>query len=292
MPHASRFTLHTFNLREKNMLRLIIKDITSSIHELKVQLIGLTMVVLASVITTISLFDYQAKMDAYQVAQAANRNALRKNAVYGTMRPKAIRPPEPLSILCEGINPYVGNTVDFDLLNIPYEAGNLPNNNPYTANFIKMDFSKILMWLLSIIALFVSYDAVSKEREQGTLKLILSGQLSRVQFFLSKYASCAITTLLFLVLTFLIVLCMLFVAPWVEVTLHVFLRILILFFVSCLYALIWIGIGISISIVTNSSSTSLMLSLAAWVVLMLVIPTAKRRTVGSTHFVNETQRVE
>ena len=72
------------------MLRLIIKDITSSIHELKVQLIGLTMVVLASVITTISLFDYQAKMDAYQVAQAANRNALRKNAVYGTMRPKAL----------------------------------------------------------------------------------------------------------------------------------------------------------------------------------------------------------
>ena len=70
--------------------------------------------------------------------------------------------------------------------NIPEISAAAAKGNPYLSIFPLFDASLIFKIVISILALLIAYDVVSGEREQGTLKLIVSGTISRSQILVGK----------------------------------------------------------------------------------------------------------
>ncbi len=274
------------------MISIIIKkELFSHLQETRIQILTVTMLALTLIVTLLGIFQYKGQVERYQVDQRANMESIRNNLVYGTVKPKSIRQPESLSILCKGVDADFGNMVTFDLLNIPYEAEKAPGSNPYSSEFINLDVAKILIWLLSLIGLLISFDLISREKEEGTLKLILSNRVSRVRFLWSKFLSATISMIIILISVFLLILVIFLITPWITITASVLMSLFEFFIASLLYVLLWIALGMLISLIAGNSSTSLITSLAAWVIWMIVLPAAIKMIVGPTHFNQEKKQV-
>src|SRR5690606_17708339 len=125
--------------------------------------------------------------------------------------------------------------------------------------------------VLSLMAIVFTYDAISGEREQGTLKLIFSNGVSKSSYLLAK----AIGTLLALVVPLLIpiLLSLLMVQlSGVVLTGEHWMRLAILFGASLLYFVSFICVGLFVSSVTRHANVSFLVLLMVWIVSVLVVP--------------------
>ena len=134
------------------------------------------------------------------------------------------------------------------------------------------DLTFIVQFLFSFFAIILTFNAVSAEKENGTLRLIYSNSFKSAHFILAKYVSAFITICLPLLLGLilsLILLAVFSVIPFHSSLVFIFISFLVL---SLLYLSIFILIGILCSIIGHSSKTSLVISLLAWIFLVIIIP--------------------
>lgn len=134
------------------------------------------------------------------------------------------------------------------------------------------DLTFIVQFLLSFFAIVLTFNAVSAEKENGTLRLVFSNSFKSAHFILAKYVSAFITICLPLLLGLilsLILLAALSMTPFYSSLVLNFLSFLI---ISLLYLSIFILIGILCSIIGHSSKMSLVLSLLSWIFLVIIIP--------------------
>jgi ABC-type transport system involved in multi-copper enzyme maturation permease subunit len=146
------------------------------------------------------------------------------------------------------------------------------NNDPLPVMFPLIDLVFVVTILLSLAALVFSYDAVSGEREDGTLKLALANGVPRSTVLAGKFAGGAIV----LFVPFLIALSL----GLIYVLLHPRIgwsavdggALGLLLAGSAVYTMVFYGLGFLISARHASSASSIMTSLVVWVVLVLVVP--------------------
>ncbi len=229
-------------------------------------------VVLMAVFTFILLKDYQQRLEYYNQAVADDAAELRKARVYKNIRPIIYRRPEVLSIFSEGLEKRLGNSVTIDLENVPEIKSKYLEKNPLLVIFPTLDISLIFEIMLSILALMIAYDTVSGEREQGTLKLILSGTTSRHQILIGKLWAGMITLVIPITIAFMVVLLILCLPPSVKLKDSDWAAITMMYVVSSIYISAIYNFGIFISCSTKKSATSLMFVLLFWIILALLIP--------------------
>ncbi|MFB0554319.1 MAG: ABC transporter permease [Phycisphaerae bacterium] len=229
-------------------------------------------VVLMAVFTFILLKDYQQRLEYYNQAVADDAAELRKARVYKNIRPIIYRRPEVLSIFSEGLEKRLGNSVKIDLENVPEIKSKYLEKNPLLVIFPTLDISLIFEIMLSILALMIAYDTVSGEREQGTLKLILSGTISRHQILIGKLWAGMITLVIPITIAFMVVLLILCLPPSVKLKDSDWAAITMMYVVSLIYISAIYNFGIFISCSTKKSATSLMFVLLFWIILALLIP--------------------
>jgi len=270
---------------------IIKKDLYENLQETKIQILAVTVLCLTLIVSILGTYEYKAKNERYITENASNTEQLYQNKIYATIHPKAIKAPTPLSILCKGVEQDFGNCYTFDLLTIPYSASKIYESNQYIEGFINLDLSTIFIWLFSIISILISYDSISKERENGTLKLIFVSRISKTEFFFSKIISSFFSVLIVIFSSILIVSIVFLISPWIEFDKHVLFAILAFFALTMLFALFWISIATFTSILMKSSSQSLIVSLAIWLVLLLVFPTVIKTILGDTNFINEKNEI-
>ena len=136
------------------------------------------------------------------------------------------------------------------------------------------DLTFIIQFLLSFFAIVLTFNAVSAEKENGTLRLVFSNSFKGAYFVLAKYVSAFITICLPLLLGLILsltLLAALALAPFYSSLVLNFLSFLI---ISLLYLSVFILIGILCSIIGHSSKMSLVLSLLSWIFLVIIIPKA------------------
>ncbi len=229
-------------------------------------------VVLIAVFTSILLKNYQQRLENYNQAVADNTDELRKSRVYKNISPIIYRRPEVLSIFSEGLEKRFGNTVKIDVDNAPEIKSEYAEKNPLLVIFPTLDISLIFEIVLSILALLIAYDTMSGEREQGTLKLTLSGTAARHQVLIGKLLAGLATLAIPTTVAFIFALLVLCLSPNVNLSRSDGVALITMYVVSLIYISAFYNLGLLCSCLMKKSSTSLMSVLLFWIILALLIP--------------------
>jgi ABC-type transport system involved in multi-copper enzyme maturation permease subunit len=209
--------------------------------------------------------DMNAAAEIYDVANS-----------YYSVQPILVKPVSPLNIFCKGISEQTGSKIQLDRKEKPVFSSDIVslNENPFMRNFMPLDFTAALAILLSLLGILFSYDMLSREKEQGTLKLALSHPVSRSTFFLGKMAGIFLTLLPILAVCFLVILLILQLSPAVQFSAGDYGRIVILLLLSLVYFGFFVFLGGFISSRTKSSTSSIILNLFIWCFLLFLLPNA------------------
>jgi ABC-type transport system involved in multi-copper enzyme maturation permease subunit len=252
------------------MLAVIIKrEILEYIKSAKF-MIGLGITVTLLVISTlINIQDYTIRQQDYLDAQ----RELTKDTFYV----RVLRPPQMLSILAQGKDRKLGNSLTMTYLNLPYRTSGYlgqytSKHQQYAAGFAAVDFVFVVRVVLSLMVIFLAYNAISEEKTQGTLKQVLANALPRDQILLGKFAGGLIVVLgSLLISTVFTVLIMLF-HPAVSIAGTDWPRILSILGVSALYLICFYTLSLFVSVAVNRPATALMILLQIWIFLIIILP--------------------
>jgi len=242
------------------MKTLIIKEIRANFLSFRFLASFVILFVVVAVTALVLAGDYLRKLDEYSQRQAEIESYLRSYAHFNRIGNilQATQPPIPFQALVRGLTADV-NMGEFD-------------DDPLPVMFPLIDLTFIVTILVSLIALILSYDAVCGEKEEGTLKLMLSNGLPRSKIILAKFAGGVVTLLgpfLFSVAAGMLIILLhprvsWTGADWAALGLTV---VGAAFYISVFYL-----IGMLISAAHRTSASSIMTSLFVWVLLVLVVP--------------------
>ena len=223
---------------------------------------------------TVNIDDYQNRMRVYRVDKANAEANFKEVRVYSQLRPEVASPPEPLSIFCQGISSNVGNRVKVWLGEIPlFATGRAAiRDNPLLNSFFSIDFVGIIAIVMSLLAIIFTYDACTREKEDGTLKLLLSNSLSRHKILLGKALGASLTLLPIIGFCYILGALLILHAPDVSLSAADWGRIILLFLVSLLYFAVFIFLGLLISAWSKSSITSIVVCLFFWIFFIFMVP--------------------
>jgi ABC-type transport system involved in multi-copper enzyme maturation permease subunit len=239
---------------------LIKKDVLNSIFSFRFVVIFALLLVVVPITIFILTNDYVKKVDEYSFRQNGIENYLKNyahfNRIGNIIAPS--QPPIPFYSLVRGISSDV-NMNKFD-------------DDPLPVVFPLLDLVFIVGILLSLAALIFSYDAVCGEKEDGTLKLMMSNRLARSKILLGKIVGGTLTLLIPFILSLGLGLFVILLNSRVAWTGTDWAILALVFLGTVIYVFLFFVLGVFISARHHSSSASIMTSLFVWVLLILVIP--------------------
>ncbi len=243
------------------MLKTIIaREFLNNILNLRF-MIGLVLCVIITIACIIILsHDYRQEMKDYNtrvnlqdefLSNYAHRNRLFR------MIPRQ-KPPERFRPLIIGISGDE-NVESFD-------------DNPLPILFPPFDFLFIVTIIMSLLALLFSYDAVTGERQSGTLRLMISNSISRTTILFGKFIGGAASLLIPFILSLLVGGLYISINPSIHWDGSAWAEFGLLTAASITFITLFYLLGLMISTFTGYSSTSILNCLFLWVLFILVIP--------------------
>jgi len=199
-----------------------------------------------------------------------------RKADYELVRPKpgeaiAVLPPNPLSIFAKGLDEAIARSFEVGILGVSVRAGQ-KSGNAIFAFFPAPDFVYIVKVVLSLVALLFGFDQISRERESGVLRLVLSNSVSRAKILAGKwignYASLAVPFALVSLIGF----ALMNLDPQIQFGAAGTVRFLVLLGVALVYIALFLSLGMLISALTKKAASSLVVLLLIWAVAVFVLP--------------------
>lgn len=222
--------------------------------------------------------DYQQRLKDYNANVSATQAELQKTKVYDTLllgwKHFIYRPPTIFSVFSKNIAHQVGDTVQIRYFRVPELSAGTKEVNPYISILPILDISLIFKIIISVLALLIACDVVSNEREQGTLKLMLSTGVARYQVLSGKLFAGLMTLFIPVTIAFITGLLFWQFTPMVDLTGADWARIGLLYLASLLFISIMYHFGLFASCLTKRSSASLLLTLFFWMFFIVVVPNA------------------
>ena len=218
--------------------------------------------------------DYRQRLETYSSEMARNETELRQVKVYRNVRPTVYRPPAVLSAFSGGLEKQLVGAARIELDTVPELSLTQRRGNPYLPVFSVFDQSLIFKIVISVLALLVAYDVISGEKEQGTLKLMLSGATARHQVLLGKLLAGMVTLSVPVAITFVIALVILLRSPAVALGGADWVRIGLMFLASLAFTLVMYQLGFLFSCLAKRSAISMVLGLFVWIIFAVVVPNA------------------
>ena len=184
--------------------------------------------------------------------------------------------PSPLHFCAEGGETFLPDRVDssyyterFWRLRYPDTNINMMNVGPDVS---QIDWAFIIGYILSLIALIFTFDAISGEREHGTLRLMLANSIPRRTVLIGKFLGALISTTIPFMLAMLVNLLMLSTASAVHLNIQAWGRLGIIFFIALLYTCLFLALGLLVSARVQQSAVSLLILLLTWVTFVVFMP--------------------
>ncbi|MCM1985957.1 ABC transporter permease [Methanococcoides seepicolus] len=132
-----------------------------------------------------------------------------------------------------------------------------------------VDVAQIIALFLPFIGITLGFDAMSKERESGSLNVLLTHPLYRDTIIAGKTLGAMITLALVVFVSIIAVVGTMLVTSGAELSSLMLNRFLIFAILTYLYLSIFMAIGILSSIVTKNARNSLIYNIAVWLVLCI-----------------------
>jgi ABC-type transport system involved in multi-copper enzyme maturation permease subunit len=250
------------------------KDFLNNLHSARFVIGFLLCFILIPFSIVINIADYREKTIQYKVDADAAEKGIKEVRVYSALRPEIVLPPEPLSIFSRGISGQVGNRVKIRIGDKPLLAAGktAAGDNPFLGSFFSIDFVEIAAIVFSLLALLFGYDAFTREKEDGTLKMQMSNSLSRSRLLAGKVLGILLTLLPIMIFCFLFSAVLVLLSKNVTFSAFEWGRIGLLFLISLAYLAVFIFLGVFISARSRSSVTSLVFCLFIWVFFIFIVP--------------------
>ena len=198
--------------------------------------------------------------------------------------------PSPLRFCAEGGETFLPNVVGgaflwsisgglkgFWRLNYPSTTPNLTDIRP---NVTKVDWAFIIGYVLSLLAILFTFDAVSGERELGTLRLMLANPIPRHTVLIGKFLGALISMSIPLALAVLMNLLVISTSSAVQLGADAWGRLCIIFFIAILYASLFLALGLLVSARISRSAVSLVILLLIWVTSVIFVPSTLASIAG------------
>jgi ABC-type transport system involved in multi-copper enzyme maturation permease subunit len=229
--------------------------------------------VLLSVVMGIS--NYNADQREHDRAVALNKQGLESRhsifevAEFGT---KVYKRPQVLGTIVNGVEAdagrgmKVGPGTDPEAVDFKY-LGNL-----VLAVFGNLDLAFIVRVVLSLLAILFTYDALTGEKEKGTLRLIFSNAVPRDVLILGKATGGFLCLLVSLIVPFVLALLILIAYPTISLAGDDWVRLAMIFAVFLLYISVFFMLGLFVSARTHRSTTSFLVLLFIWVTFVMIFP--------------------
>jgi ABC-type transport system involved in multi-copper enzyme maturation permease subunit len=239
---------------------IVKKEILHHILSFRFLVVFLLLIVLLPGTVLVLTNDYVRKLDDYSRRQAEIENYLGRyahfNRIGNVIAPS--EPPLPFQVLIRGISADI-NSENFD-------------NDPLPVMFPLIDLTFIAALLLSLAGLILSYDAVSGEREDGTLKLMLANGLPRFKMIAAKIVGGAVTLLIPFLVSLGIGMILILANPRISWSGSDWGALGLVLAGIVVYVFLFYCLGVLISARHAASSSSIMTSLFVWVVVILIVP--------------------
>ena len=218
---------------------------------------------------------YQLSMEDWRdnIATASEQLATRADSlrVISSYAQSMSKPPSALAFIADGGEERLPNTITVNAFVCMYPSVDSRGNEMFVP-LPNIDWVFIVGWLMSLMALLLSFGSICGEKRDGTLRQILSNPVSRISIYLGKYLG----LLLVLVVTLLLgagvsVLIIVFsgALPISELLLtsigwSLLLSILVISFVLLL--------GIAVSAMVHRPAVSLVVLMICWLLGIVAIP--------------------
>ncbi|MFC1712390.1 ABC transporter permease subunit [Candidatus Poribacteria bacterium] len=237
-------------------------------------LVGLVLcLMLIAASTFVLTMDYTTRLKEYKDKADARAEYLETVKVHSQMRSSVDRPPSPLGFLCIGLEKELGNTVEnVSYRQVPREAIGQGGGNPLAGVFSSLDIAIIVQVVLGLLTFLLAYDAISGEREAGTLTVVLSNPVPRHHVLLGKFLGGMISITVPLAAGMLAGLIIALAFDSVALDAPAWARIGLVSLCSVLYLSALFTIGLFVSSRTRRSATSLVILLFIWIVSVVLLP--------------------
>jgi len=229
--------------------------------------------------TVIGLREHDDALARHEAFEQLTDQQMREATGWLAMRTAVHRPPAPLQVLVAGTDYDVGRRSGVSIMEPVKLNGSVYSDDPLFAVFRFLDFAFIVQVVLSLFALLFTHDAVSGEREAGTLRLVFSHPVPRSTFLAAKLVGTWLALVIPLSIPVLVSL-LLVVMHGVPLDGDDWSALVALGAASLLYFTFFLVFGLLASVVSRRSSVSFLLCLVTWVTLVLVVPRAAVMVAG------------
>ena len=263
------------------------RELYDNLNSLRFALATVLLLGLMLTNAVVHLREQPARIQRYLTTVTDARNALetRADSLYELARKgpgKLYKKPSPLHFCAEGGDPFLSGAVQSDhyfweneglksfwQMRYPSATPNLTNIRP---DVTKIDWAFVIGYVLSLIALLFTFDAIAGERERGTLRLMLANSVPRHTVLIGKFLGALVSISISFAFAVLINLSVISTSSAVHLGADVWGRSGIVCFVALLYTSLFLALGLLVSTRVQRSAVSLMILLLMWVTFVIFTP--------------------
>jgi len=243
------------------MLKTIIaREFLNNILNLRF-MIGLLLCLIVTVACIVILsHDYKKEMADYSLRVNLQEEFLGKYALegwVGQLTPGQ-KPPERFRPLIIGIPTNESQDSFYD--------------NPLPILFPSLDFLFIVTIIMSLLAILFSYDAITGERQSGTLRLVIANSVPRTTILLGKFIGGATSLIIPFILAIVVGVLYINLNPNIHWDGSAWVELALLTAASITFITLFYLLGLMVSAFSRYSAISILNCLFLWVLLILVIP--------------------
>ena len=217
---------------------------------------------------------YQSNQSQYEAAKAENlRQFEGLTDWFSVQQYRIFLPPQPLAALVSGVSNDIGRTTEI------WGRGELSaqdskfGDEPIYAVFRFLDLEFMFQVVLSLFAVLLGYDAISGEKERGTLKLSFANAVPRHKYILGKIIG-SLAALAVPLLVALAIGSLLLPVMGVPLSGDDWIRLALVIATGLLYFAAFLTLSIFVSARTDRSSHSFLVLLVVWILCVLIVPRA------------------
>ncbi len=147
------------------------------------------------------------------------------------------------------------------------------NEDPIFAIFRFLDLDFVFSLLLSLFAILMGYDAISGEKERGTLRLTFANAVPKHTFVLGKLMG-GMLTLSFSVIFASAIGSLIYLALGVPMSSFDWMKLGLILLVGLMYLGAFLSLSLFVSSFTHRSANSFLLLLVVWIGAVMIVPRA------------------
>jgi ABC-type transport system involved in multi-copper enzyme maturation permease subunit len=255
-------------------LTFIKKELLSNILSLRYALVFFLFLFLTVTAIAIRTHMYEKQLADYQKIQPQNIVPLSHLTTQYDAHALGLtveRKPNPISIFVAGLENELTRSFNLTDWTEP-KVGLRKLNNASFQYSLNLDMVLIINLICSLLAMLLIFDAITGEKENGTLKVLLAGPLPRDVIIIGKMAAGLMTVVIPLILSWIIALVYVMVIRKIGLSPDDFMRLAWIAGLSFLFITFFFAFGMMVSCWTSRSSTSLAVCLFFWIFFVLAAP--------------------